>query len=69
MAVLAHHQQEVLETGGADRDNHSAARRELESLLGRRVYLDLRVKLEPGWRENRRLLAGLDREVFASRRW
>jgi GTP-binding protein Era len=25
------------------------ARRELEALLGTQVYLELRVKLEPGW--------------------
>jgi GTP-binding protein Era len=44
----------------------TAARVDLESFLGRRVYLDLRVKLEPRWRENRRLLAGLDRDLWAS---
>jgi GTP-binding protein Era len=46
----------------------TASRRDLEQFLGRRVFLDLRVKLEPHWRENRRLLAGLDQEVFATSR-
>ena len=27
----------------------SAARRELEQALGRRLYLDLRVRVHPGW--------------------
>ncbi len=34
-----------------------AARRDLERLLGRGVHLELFVRHEPGWRENRRLLA------------
>ncbi len=41
----------------------TAARRDLEELLGRRVFLDLRVRLEPGWREDRALLARLDGDV------
>jgi GTP-binding protein Era len=41
----------------------TAARQDLEEFLGRRVYLDLQVKLEPGWREDRGLLAALDRDV------
>ncbi len=41
------------------------ARRDLERFLGRRVYLDLHVRLEPRWRENRRLLAELDRDLIA----
>jgi GTP-binding protein Era len=44
----------------------TAARQDLESFLDRRVYLDLRVKLEPRWRENRRLLAGLDSGLWSS---
>ncbi len=36
------------------------ARLDLEEFLGRPVYLDLRVRLEPGWRENRHLLARLE---------
>jgi GTPase len=41
----------------------TAARKDLEDFLGRRVYLDLRVRLEPGWREDRALLARLERDV------
>jgi GTP-binding protein Era len=41
----------------------TAARLDLEKYLGQRVYLDLQVKLEPGWREDRGLLAALDRDV------
>ncbi|MDH3253806.1 MAG: GTPase Era [Acidobacteriota bacterium] len=43
----------------------TAARLEIESFLGRRVYLDLRVKLEPRWRDNRKLLANMDRELWS----
>jgi len=41
----------------------SDARREMEQLLGARVYLQLLVKVKPGWREDGRLLArmGIDR--------
>jgi GTP-binding protein Era len=51
------------------RDGHmikaigTAARKDLEEFLGRRVYLDLQVKLEPGWREDRGMLARLDRDT------
>jgi GTP-binding protein Era len=41
----------------------TAARKDLEDYLGRRVYLDLQVKLEPGWREDRRILGELDRDL------
>lgn len=41
----------------------TAARLDLEEYLGRRVYLDLNVRLEPDWRENKAVLAALDREV------
>jgi GTPase len=41
----------------------TAARHDLEEYLGRRVYLDLNVRLEPDWRENQGILASLDREV------
>jgi GTP-binding protein Era len=41
----------------------TAARHDLEEFLGRRVYLDLNVRLEPGWREDKAVLASLDREV------
>lgn len=38
----------------------TAARLDLEQFLEQRVYLDLRVRVEPGWRENRRLLAQIE---------
>jgi GTPase len=41
----------------------TAARHDLEEYLGRRIYLDLNVRLEPGWREDRGVLASLDRDV------
>lgn len=44
----------------------TAARKDLEEFLECRVYLDLRVKEQPGWRENRRVLADLEREAFLS---
>ncbi|MBI4477298.1 MAG: GTPase Era [Acidobacteria bacterium] len=37
----------------------TAARRELERFFGARVYLDLRVKVKEGWREDERALDGL----------
>jgi len=43
----------------------SAARADLEEFLGRKVHLDLRVRHEPDWREDPRLLAELDRDVHA----
>jgi GTP-binding protein Era len=43
----------------------TAARLDLERFLGRRIYLDLQVRLQPGWREDRGVLASLDREVEA----
>lgn len=41
----------------------TAARHDIEEFLGRRVYLDLNVRLEPGWREDKAVLASLDRDV------
>ncbi len=41
-----------------------AARLDLEQLLGRRVYLDLNVRCEPHWRESKRLLSDLDRDLL-----
>ncbi|MDX1644838.1 MAG: GTPase Era [Thermoanaerobaculia bacterium] len=40
----------------------TAARLDLEEFLGRRVYLELWVRIEPEWREQRRVLAELDKE-------
>ena len=39
------------------------ARLDLEEYLGKRVYLELFVRHEPDWRENRRLLARLERDL------
>jgi GTP-binding protein Era len=39
------------------------ARLDLEEYLGKRVYLELFVRHEPDWRENRQLLARLDRDL------
>jgi len=38
----------------------TGARKQIESLLGTRVYLELRVIVEPGWRESRRFVDALD---------
>ncbi len=38
----------------------TSARARIETLLGARVYLDLRVKARPGWREDRGFLAELE---------
>lgn len=40
----------------------TAARREIEKLLGRRLYLDLRVKVRSGWREEAPFLDQLEIE-------
>ena len=41
----------------------TAARQEIERLLGRKVYLELHVKVAPRWREDPRILADLDRSL------
>jgi GTP-binding protein Era len=38
----------------------TGARRKIESLLGTRVYLELRVIVEPGWRESKTFIESLD---------
>lgn len=38
----------------------TAARREMETLFGRKIFLELFVKVRPHWREDLRLLAELD---------
>lgn len=38
----------------------TGARRKIESLLGTQVYLELRVIVEPGWRESRAFVDSLD---------
>ncbi len=44
----------------------TAARRDLEQYLERRVYLDLKVRVEKGWRENSRILSRLERAPLAA---
>jgi GTP-binding protein Era len=58
-AILVGHQGQQIKSIG------TAARLDLEEFLAKRVYLDLQVRLEPGWREDRGILATLDRDVDA----
>jgi GTP-binding protein Era len=47
--------------GGAKlKEIGSGARRQIESLLGTRVYLELRVIVEPNWRESKAFVESLD---------
>jgi GTP-binding protein Era len=47
--------------GGAKlKEIGTAARRKIESLLGARVYLELHVIVEPGWRESNAFIESLD---------
>lgn len=46
--------------GSKLRDIGTGARRKIESLLGARVYLELRVIVEPGWRESKGFVESLD---------
>jgi GTP-binding protein Era len=58
------HKPIVLGRGGARiKRIGSEAREELERVFGTRIYLDLHVRVRPGWRENQRLLReiGLER--------
>ena len=56
----------VIGRGGASiRDIGRAARLDLEAFLGCKVYLELFVRVEPHWREKRRVLAALDKELLA----
>jgi GTP-binding protein Era len=41
----------------------TAARIDLEEFLGKRLFLDLQVRLQPDWREDRAFLSQLDRDV------
>ena len=43
----------------------TAARLDIEEFLERRVFLDLRVRYEPDWREDQQLLTELDRHLHA----
>jgi GTP-binding protein Era len=47
--------------GGAKlKEIGTGARKQIESLLGTRVYLELHVIVEPGWRESRTFIDSLD---------
>ncbi len=46
--------------GSKLRDIGAGARRKIESLLGARVYLELHVIVEPGWRESKAFVESLD---------
>ncbi len=41
------------------------ARHEMERIFGRRIYLDLHIKVQPKWREKPAFLAGLDWRTMA----
>ena len=43
----------------------TAARHDLEEFLGRKVFLDLRVRTEEDWRENPRIIADIKRDLHA----
>ena len=43
----------------------TAARHDLEEFLGRRVFLDLRIRTEEDWRENPRIIADIKRDLHA----
>lgn len=57
-AILVGRQGEMIKRIG------TAARKDLEEFLERKVYLDLRVREEPDWRENAQILSALERDVF-----
>ena len=46
--------------GSKLKDIGTGARRKIESLLGTRVYLELHVIVEPGWRESNAFVQSLD---------
>ena len=51
----------VIGTGGAMlKQIGTQARQEMERLFGLKIYLDLHVRVQPGWRENRAFLNALD---------
>lgn len=43
----------------------TAAREEMERLIGRKIFLDLHVKVQPGWREDARFLSAMDWRTMA----
>ena len=51
----------VIGAGGATlKKIGTEARKEMEKLFGVKIYLDLHVRLQPGWREKRAFLDALD---------
>ena len=58
----------VIGTGGAMlKKIGTLARQEMERLLGVRIYLDLHVRVEPGWREKPAFLNALDWRTMAGK--
>jgi GTP-binding protein Era len=56
----------VIGTGGAVlKKIGTLARQEMERLFGIRIYLDLHVRVEPGWREEPAFLNALDWRTMA----
>jgi GTP-binding protein Era len=56
----------IIGAGGAMLKNiGTLARREMERLFGRHVYLDLHIKVQPRWREKPAFLAALDWRTMA----
>ena len=54
------HKQIIIGTGGAQlRELGAAARKEIEALIGGKVFLELWVKVEPKWRRNEKALRRL----------
>jgi GTPase len=46
--------------GGKMKEIGTAARKELEKMLGAKIFLELHVKVQPNWRENREMVKQLD---------
>ena len=57
--ILIGHHGDMVKTIG------TAARHDLEEFLGRRVFLDLRIRTEEDWRENPRIIADIKRDLHA----
>jgi GTPase len=55
--IVVGHQGQMIKNIG------TAARLDLEEYLGRKIFLELFVRVEEGWREDRAVLATLDRDV------
>jgi GTP-binding protein Era len=51
--------------GGTLKRIGTLARQEMERLFGRRIYLDLHIKVQPGWRERPDFLKALDWRTMA----